>query len=166
MIKKLFSIAFVLIWIFQSSFPLLRYQIARSNHQQTAENRIKACKTTVTLAFPNPEKISWQLKGKEISWKGKLYDVIKVNKQNGITFLSCISDKTEDILLHNFQKEKQKEKKESERLKKMQDFQYLQTEFTTTKSLIFTSEIKHSFGLMKNHEAPTLFGSSPPPRYL
>ena len=50
------------------------------------------------------EKIEWEEKGKEFSLDGILYDVVRIKKSDGKTFLYCINDKQEKQLLENLAK--------------------------------------------------------------
>ena len=50
------------------------------------------------------DKIEWQEKNKEFSLDGILYDVARVEKKEGKTFLYCINDKKEKQLLDNLVK--------------------------------------------------------------
>jgi len=50
------------------------------------------------------DKIEWEEKGKEFSLDGILYDVLRIKKSDGKTFLYCINDKQEKQLLDNLAK--------------------------------------------------------------
>jgi hypothetical protein len=49
-------------------------------------------------------KIVWEENNKEFSIEGVLYDVARIKKNNGKTFLYCINDKQEKELLDNLAK--------------------------------------------------------------
>jgi len=50
------------------------------------------------------DKIEWAEKEKEFSLGGVLYDVVRIKKSDGKTFLYCINDKREKQLLENLAK--------------------------------------------------------------
>ena len=49
-------------------------------------------------------KIEWEENEKEFFLDGELYDVARIKKENGKTFLYCINDKKEKNLLDNLTK--------------------------------------------------------------
>ena len=58
----------------------------------------------VIIAEQVADKIVWEEKNKEFSLDGILYDVARVEKIEGKTFLYCINDKKEKQLLDNLVK--------------------------------------------------------------
>lgn len=48
--------------------------------------------------------IKWEEDGKEFSLKGKFYDVVRITKNNGKTFLYCLKDENEEQLVKIFTK--------------------------------------------------------------
>jgi hypothetical protein len=48
--------------------------------------------------------IKWEEVGKEFSLHGEMYDVAKIKKVNGQTFLYCLNDKKESQILKDFAK--------------------------------------------------------------
>ena len=55
----------------------------------------------VIIAEHVANKIVWEEKNKEFSLDGVLYDVARIEKKDGKTFLYCINDKKEKQLLDN-----------------------------------------------------------------
>ena len=55
----------------------------------------------VIIAEQVADKIVWEEKNKEFSLDGILYDVARIEKKEGKTFLYCINDKKEEQLLDN-----------------------------------------------------------------
>lgn len=45
------------------------------------------------------KQIYWEEEGKELSFKGQMYDVVREKVRNGNTYLLCVSDEREDKLL-------------------------------------------------------------------
>ena len=58
----------------------------------------------VFIAEQVADKIVWEEKDKEFSLDGILYDVARIGKKEGKTFLYCINDKKEKQLLDNLVK--------------------------------------------------------------
>jgi hypothetical protein len=58
----------------------------------------------VIIAEQVADKIEWEEKNKEFSLDGILYDVARIEKKDGKTFLYCINDKKEKQLLDNLVK--------------------------------------------------------------
>lgn len=58
----------------------------------------------VIIAEEVADKIVWEEKNKEFSLEGILYDVARIEKKAGKTFLYCINDKKEKQLLDNLVK--------------------------------------------------------------
>ena len=58
----------------------------------------------VIIAEEVADKIVWEEKNKEFSLEGILYDVARIEKNAGKTFLYCINDKKEKQLLDNLVK--------------------------------------------------------------
>ena len=58
----------------------------------------------VIIAEEVADKIEWEEKNKEFSLEGILYDVARIEKKEGKTFLYCINDKKEKQLLDNLVK--------------------------------------------------------------
>ena len=65
---------------------------------------IPASSLEVIIAEQFGDRIQWEEKGKEFSLDGILYDVVRINKSDGRTFLYCINDKQEKQLLENLAK--------------------------------------------------------------
>ncbi|HEU5167360.1 MAG TPA: hypothetical protein VFU29_17570 [Chitinophagaceae bacterium] len=58
----------------------------------------------VIIAEKVADKMVWEEKNKEFSLEGILYDVARIEKKDGKTFLYCINDKNEKQLLDNLVK--------------------------------------------------------------
>ena len=58
----------------------------------------------VIVAEQVADKIEWEEKNKEFSLEGVLYDVTRIEKKEGKTFLYCINDKKEKQLLDDLVK--------------------------------------------------------------
>ena len=58
----------------------------------------------VIIAEQVADKIVWEEKNKEFSLDGVLYDVARIEKKEGKTFLYCINDKKEKQLLDDLVK--------------------------------------------------------------
>ena len=66
--------------------------------------RIPESSLEVIVAEELGDKILWQEVNKEFSIDGALYDVARIKKSEGKTFLYCIKDKQEKQLLDNLAK--------------------------------------------------------------
>lgn len=58
----------------------------------------------VIIAEEIADKIEWEEENKEFSLEGTMYDVARIEKKDGKTFLYCINDKKEKQLLDNIVK--------------------------------------------------------------
>ena len=164
--KRIFSILFLLIWVFQSMVSTICFELQKMNNRNLVEQKIKKekIKHIQYFTYSKNESIYWKYDKKEISRKGKLYDVINCKTQKGIVFIGCISDSTEDLIVSNFQKSKenQKNKKETNNSKKidLNTNTYLWTNLFIERETIQIS----AFALKKsNYTDPFQSVSSPPP---
>ena len=66
--------------------------------------RIPESSLEVIVAEELGDKILWQEDNKEFSIDGVLYDVARIKKSEGKTFLYCLNDKQEKQLLDNLAK--------------------------------------------------------------
>ena len=84
------------------------YTIHQHIIKEQIEKQLLANIPDASLEIINAEqfadKIEWEEKGKEFSLDGVLYDVVRIKKSDGKTFLYCINDKQEKQLLENLAK--------------------------------------------------------------
>ena len=84
------------------------YAVHQHIIKEQIEEQLLATIPESSLEIINAEqfagKIEWEEKGKEFSLDGILYDVVRIKKTDGKTFLYCINDKKEKQLLDNLAK--------------------------------------------------------------
>ncbi len=167
--NKIFPILFLLIWIIQSIGSLICFEIQKSTNRKQVEQKIKTeqIKHIQHFIFTKNEKINWELNSKEFKRNGKLYDVLTLKKEKGITSISCIADAVEDAIVLNFQKSKegQKNKKENENYKKIKLITPLLTDDAPIFSIVYSEKILVHFK-NTNYINPFQSVHSPPPIFL
>jgi hypothetical protein len=52
----------------------------------------------------NNNPVEWEEEGKEFSWNGEMYDVVKIKNEDGKAYAFCISDKKEDKIIDAIEK--------------------------------------------------------------
>ena len=78
---------------------LIRQHIAKEDMEREILAGIPESSLKIFELETNQDKITWEEKGKEFSFQGNLYDVVKTITNDGKTLLYCISDNREDELL-------------------------------------------------------------------
>jgi hypothetical protein len=80
------------------SGKISQYQLKQAVKARIWSEAPDSCFEAVILSG-NESNIRWEEQGKEFSYKGFMYDVVKTRTVNGKTILLCVNDKMEDQLL-------------------------------------------------------------------
>jgi hypothetical protein len=107
-VKKLLAAAFLSI-LFTSQVGYyfiytIHQHIIKEEMERELLAHIPASSLEVIIAEQVADKIVWEEKNREFSLDGILYDVARIEKKEGKTFLYCINDKKEKQLLDNLVK--------------------------------------------------------------
>lgn len=78
---------------------LVRQHIAKEETAKQILSGIPESSLDIFDLKAEQDHISWEEKGREFSFKGNMYDVVKTVTTDGRTLLYCLSDKKEDELL-------------------------------------------------------------------
>lgn len=100
--KKIFAVFVLFILLFNSMgyyilFELNKFQVRQEMQSQLVKKTVKLYLLKITDPEKDPE--FKRIHKKEFQYKGKMYDVIKEVKNNGITLFYCLKDTKEDNLL-------------------------------------------------------------------
>ena len=109
---KIVAIGFLTIWMLQGTLLLLVYQWERFsnfyNNQLLIEKQA-VNEEIQTLVFGKNEPIEWEVKGKELIYKGKLHDVVSMSTTVDSVVIRCLADEKEDKLVSRFHETQKKQ---------------------------------------------------------
>jgi hypothetical protein len=127
--KRFFSIALLLVFLFNMVGSYIYFSFLRKNIQyeikQIIRNGLKE-KDLTLIIVPVGElsRLNWLKPQKEFSRNGEMFDVVKSTTKEGKTYLYCINDRKEKELISNFRRNRQSNKS-TELLKKITPVQFL-----------------------------------------
>lgn len=105
LLKKPIAIFFLLLFSLNYSGHYLIFCIQRWHIRNIAREEVIAGIPDRFLdVITDNVNLNWEEKGKEFSVNGEFYDVVRIRKSNGKTFLYCLNDKNEAQLLKRFAK--------------------------------------------------------------
>lgn len=79
-------------------FKLLQYEIQEDIEVRIERGVPEQELQIISISAENCTDIKWEREGKEFFYKGYMYDVVSVKKENGIIHYTCIGDKAETRL--------------------------------------------------------------------
>jgi hypothetical protein len=128
--RKITSIGLVVIILYSLCGFYLLQEVLLYHIRSAAGKEIKAGirdkDLTLLVLTPGIDKeIMWTRPGKEFSFRGNIYDVVKVRTEGGKTYLFCFKDVREKRLLTNCQKHRDMRKEPAKKLKRTYPSQYL-----------------------------------------
>lgn len=87
-------------------YTLYTYQLyqVKEGVQRELISRIPDAEFEVVCLEDNAGKIRWEEEGKEFRLNGRMYDVARIKKSNGKTFIYCYNDSKEEKLVAAFSK--------------------------------------------------------------
>lgn len=106
--KKVISIFLFGIFLFNMAgyfiaFKSFQYQIKKEIKAEIKRNVNPNELTAIVIDKKQINKIDWQQEGKEMYYKGKLYDVVRLTKNDTSITYYCINDKQEELLFANLE---------------------------------------------------------------
>lgn len=81
-------------FVFRILQEQIRSEVKDQLKQQIQENKLHL----ITIKETEARKLDWEREGKEFSYKGMMYDVVRTEKQEGAISYYCISDVEESHL--------------------------------------------------------------------
>ena len=150
--SKIVAIGFLTIWMFQGTLLLLVYQWERLGyfyHNQLLIEQQAINEEIQTLTFGKNEPVEWEVKGKELIYKGKLYDVISISATADSLIIRCLADGKEDKLVsrfHETQKQQSSPLANHSGLRKINKAKYLATNIIDLPYVIKLT--KQTFGIL------------------
>ncbi|MDO9185774.1 MAG: hypothetical protein Q7W13_07165 [Bacteroidia bacterium] len=85
------------------AFKSFQYQIKKEIKAEIKRNVNPNELTAIVIDKKQINKIDWQQEGKEMYYKGKLYDVVRLTKNDTSITYYCINDKQEELLFANLE---------------------------------------------------------------
>ena len=121
--------------------------------QELARNNVEDELTVIDFTT-NEKKIYWEEEGKEFSFKGEMYDVVKTKIINGKKYLYCINDEVELKLINKYNSETEKNNSKDKKVKTtieniFSPYVLAHTDFETAKAklpkkyFVITSQIQY-----------------------
>jgi len=80
------------------------FKLIQLRAKELAKNIVRQGITSDLIVFANlteNDQVKWEEEGKEFSYKGDRYDVVKVEEEEGNTLYYCYSDKKETRIANN-----------------------------------------------------------------
>lgn len=84
---------------------LIQQQHIKESVKKKLLSAIPESALSVFVAEDNKGFINWEEEGKEFRAGGQLYDVVKIKKESGKTFIYCLADTKEHDLIEKYSRE-------------------------------------------------------------
>ncbi len=118
--KKIISVILILLFFYNSLGYIIIYKHQQSIYKavniKKIENQIPIDELKVIKITQGEEKYLQYLDEREIRFKGKMYDLVKVEKHSSYKIIYCVPDEAEDVLeeifLHNLKQNSDCDEKE------------------------------------------------------
>ncbi|MEI8202542.1 MAG: hypothetical protein WCH34_05990 [Bacteroidota bacterium] len=164
--KKITSLFIVFILLFNISGYYILFSLMQHNIQSDVRNQIingLQDKDLTLFVVPQNDKsgITWEEPEKEFSYKGAMYDVVRIKTIHQTKYYYCINDVKEQQLISQFKKSHSKKETEK-RLKTNFNIQYLAQVFSLIHNNTATDYIFETIVLL--YKSNCLDIHSPPPR--
>lgn len=166
--RKLTSLILLVVFLFMSDgydiyFRYMQYTI-NTEIGKVIEGGVKDKDLTVIVVPLNNEReIKWIKKGKEFKYKGKMYDVAKVEIKGINKYYYCINDTKELQLLSDFAKHNNRKNDIFLKQKKPIQHKYFQKEFSLNAGFY---NLLNNFPKDKDHyKSKFIDVDSPPPKF-
>jgi hypothetical protein len=120
--KKTIPLLLILLFLFNAGGGYLLFRLHQSVIRIKAAGDIEnnaSARELVVITFPlnHEQGLTWERPGKEFTYRGQLYDVVKTMTRGNIKYYHCYNDTREKKLIAGYQKSHQS-KKESEKRRK------------------------------------------------
>jgi hypothetical protein len=106
-LKKVAPIFILIIFLFNSMGYYFLFEVNRAMVKREMSARLKrdGVKLTIlSIADPSKDQNFKRIESREILYHGKMYDVLKEVRREGVTLFYCIHDEKEQNLLAGFKK--------------------------------------------------------------
>jgi hypothetical protein len=115
-LKKYLSVFLLLFFLFNIGGHYLWFSILKSNIQKEIRREIRQGLsekdlTLIAVPFNDESGICWIKPGKEFTYRGKMYDVVKTRISDSRKFYYCIDDIKEKKLIDDFSKKNEPSQK-------------------------------------------------------
>lgn len=146
--RKLFIIFFTLIFLFNNGCYYLLFNALQSKVQkEVAELIRKGMKeedlTQVVVQLKGQSEISWIKPGKEFSYKGQLYDVVRSKINEHKVYYYCLNDQKEKQLVSSAHKLNETRKDIDKKVKRTGTDRYVPHKILLD-NFIYPSDIKYT----------------------
>lgn len=102
-VSNRYGFLLLILWLFQSCFPVIFYSLERYQLQQLQNCRSSERVVTILhLALRQP--IAWEKEGKEFYYNGKLFDVKKITCTQTEKIITCVADEEETRIVETHYK--------------------------------------------------------------
>jgi hypothetical protein len=124
--RKYISLITVVIFLFDLGGYFLWFSACQKNLQKEIRHEIrkglrKDDLSLIIVSGTGKPGISWIKPGKEFTYHGEMYDVVKMEVHNGMNYYYCINDIKEKQLISSYNK---KNNHKREAAKKLREFKY------------------------------------------
>lgn len=120
--------------------------------------------TLIVVKDGNDGELSWIKKGREFSYKGNLYDIVKIKVRGLRSYYYCINDKSEKKLISDFKKSQSSKKEAEKRIKRLINSNFY-SPITLQINKLYTTDFKYpAFDF--HYKSGILKIPSPPPRNI
>ncbi len=155
----LFNIGGYYLW-----FSVLQYNIQQEVRLEIRKGLQEKDLTLISMPADNKAGFSWIKPGKELRYKGEMYDVVKMRVQNGNKIYYCLNDSKEKQLIAGFHKTHNTKKDSEKKMKRGFNYPFYFQEYTLIKSpsasnIPFANiSVSYTSGAIDIH--------SPPPKWV
>jgi hypothetical protein len=155
----LFNIVGYYLW-----FHYVKYSIQNEVRQEIREGMADKDLTLITVPLNDESGICWIKAGKEFTFRGEMFDVVKIKISNDKKYLYCINDSKEKKLISDFSKNHESDQKAKKLLSSFSYIYILQQ--GAFLNILVSSD--HNFYIKSYNTASVVseVNSPPPKQYL
>jgi hypothetical protein len=108
-LRKYLSVIILMFFLFNIGgyylwFSFLKFNIQKEIRREIRQGLSENDLTLITVPFNDESGICWIKPGKEFTYRGEMYDVVKIKISNDKKFFYCINDIKEKKLIADFSK--------------------------------------------------------------
>jgi hypothetical protein len=153
----LFNIGGYFIW-----FNIIKNKIQKEIRQEIRKGLSEKDLILITVAVNEESEICWIKPGKEFSYRGEMFDVVKIKTSSDKKFFYCINDSKEKKLISGFEKAHESNQKARKLLGNFQYIFVIQPE-----PLLHINETSNHEYCIKSFDAPSNIEevTVPPPKF-
>jgi hypothetical protein len=106
---KTISLLLIIVLFFNISGHYIYFNVLQNNIRHEIKTRIRhglheSELTIIEITAQNQTELTWIKPQKEFTYRGDMYDVVKVIEKNGTRYFHCINDTKENKLIREFAK--------------------------------------------------------------